>query len=268
MSRRLFPAPLVLVLLSTLVTALAAAPAQAAPRSADTTVDYVALGDSYAAGTGSPGARGLCMRSDRGYPSLWAQRTGARLRYVACGGATTDDVRRDQLSALDAQTDLVTITIGGNDAGFAPILVSCALASDAGCTRTVNRARKVVNESLPGKLDATYAAIRSRAPGARIVVLGYPRLFQDTDACLSGFSRAKRRLLNDGANDLADIIAERAEAASIEYIDVRPAFAEHGVCARRAWIHGLSLLDPTSSFHPTGDGQASGYLPAFRTVVG
>jgi lysophospholipase L1-like esterase len=171
MSSRL--AALAWMITPTLVTVLAASPAQAAAA-----VDYVALGDSYAAGLGTPGATGWCGRSPAGYPQLWAARNAvASFRSVACSGATSADLRRDQLSALSRDTDLVSVTIGGNDSGFAPTVVSCVLATDSGCVAAVSVARAYITHLLAGQLDATYAAIRQRAPQARVVALAYPRLF-------------------------------------------------------------------------------------------
>src|SRR5690349_6291158 len=86
---------------------------------------YVALGDSYSAASGvappdptSP----LCARSTVNYPHLIAAATGATLRDVTCGAAETKDFRTSQypgvapqLDALRRNTQLVTMTIGGND---------------------------------------------------------------------------------------------------------------------------------------------------------
>src|SRR3954447_20518930 len=106
----------------------------AAPAVAASTVDYVALGDSYAAGVGTPGMTGFCQRSPQGYPQLWADRHQPRsFHNAACGGATTETLLAGQLSALDADTDLVSVSIGGNDAGFAPTVGTCVIAGDDAC---------------------------------------------------------------------------------------------------------------------------------------
>src|SRR3978361_229533 len=99
---------------STLLTLVVATPAHAA-----TTTDYIALGDSYSSGVGAPGQSGLCLRGSSGYPAQWARRNDPRsFTNLACGGATTSDVLSLQIPFLTAKADLVTITIGGNDAGF------------------------------------------------------------------------------------------------------------------------------------------------------
>jgi lysophospholipase L1-like esterase len=249
-----------------LLTLVAASPAAAA----ESTVDYVAMGDSYSSGVGAPGQSGLCLRSSRSYTAQWAARNDpATFRTVACGGAKTGDVLRNQVPYLSSRTDLISITIGGNDAGFADTVISCTLGSEATCTGKVNSARDYVTRTLPGLLDRTYQAIRQKAPNAHVVVLGYPRLFDTSYAyCgIGGMSLAKRRVLNAGADDLAAVIAARANAAGFTYVDVRDRFAGHGACASSPWINGLVLLPPTDSFHPNAAGYTSGYLPALSAAL-
>ena len=252
------------VTVTTVVAAITVGPAA----HADAPVDYVALGDSYSSGTGATGATGSCMRSPNGYPRLWADRHDtASFAFVACGGATTDDVLAEQVPALGTGTDLVTITIGGNDAGFATGAISCVLGSDQVCLGVVEAARAYIRTVLPGRLDNTYAAIEGRAPSARVVVLGYPRLFE-TGSCPGGLSLVKRQALNAAADDLATVTRGRAEAAGLTWADTRPAFAGHGVCAAAPWINRVNLLNLTATFHPNNAGYASGYLPVLESVTG
>jgi lysophospholipase L1-like esterase len=247
---------------SLLIAVLAAAPAQAAP-----SVHYVALGDSYAAGTGASGATGLCFRSPNGYPGLWAEANSpATYRSAACSGAETSAVRDLQVWALSRRTDLVTLTVGGNDAGFFSAVATCLLGGDATCIRAANKARAFIRDDLPDRLDATYAAIARHAPNAEVVVLSYPRLY-DTSATWCDMSIAKRRALNAGADDLAGVIRARATAAGFRYVDVRDAFDGHGICAADAWINPVSVLNPVSSYHPNTTGYARGYLPALAAAV-
>src|SRR4051794_589756 len=166
---------------STVLTLVTASPAVASTSYSST--DYVALGDSYSSGVGAPGQSGLCLRGSSGYPAQWARRNDPRsFTNLACGGATTSDVLSRQIPFLTAKADLVTITIGGNDAGFAPAVISCTVGSDAACTNVVATAHDFVTEQLPAKLDATYAAIRRKAPEADVVVLSYPILFDTSSA--------------------------------------------------------------------------------------
>jgi lysophospholipase L1-like esterase len=253
---------------STLLTLVAATPADAAATYADT--DYVALGDSYSSGVGAPGQSGLCLRGTSGYPAQWSRLNHpASYRNVACGGAVTDDVRLFQVPYLSRKTDLVTITIGGNDAGFAPAVISCTISSDAACAGVVAVAHTYVTGVLPGKLDATYRAIRQHAPNATVVVLSYPILFDTTSAnCgAGGMSLAKRRSLNSGAQDLDELIEDRARAAGFTFADVRGTFAGHGICAASPYLNGLTVIPPTDSFHPNANGYTYGYLPALTAAL-
>jgi len=251
-----------------LLTLGVAAPAAAAANYA--TTDYVALGDSYSSGVGAPGQVGLCLRSPNGYAALWASRNRPRsFTNLTCGGAVTGDVIHLQVPFLSGGAELVSITIGGNDAGFAPTVLGCQLSSDAACARTVADAEADIGSTLPAKLDATYAAIKRKAPNAKVVVLGYPLLFDtSSSACgIAGMSLAKRRVLNHGAQVLDDLIAARAGAAGLTFSDVRDEFAGHGICASSPYLNGLTVLPPQNSFHPNRTGYASGYLPAFAGAV-
>ena len=255
--------------LACLVTALLLVPATPALAAADD-IDYIALGDSYSSGVGAPGQAGLCLRSSRSYTTLWAERNDpASYKTVACGGAKTGDVRTWQVLYLSSRTDLVSITIGGNDAGFADIVVSCTLGSDSSCAAKVEQARAYVTGTLPGELDRTYRAIRQKAPNAEVVVLGYPRLFDTSSATcgIGGMSLTKRRAVNAGADVLAGVIRDRAAAAGFTFADVRDRFDGHGACGPSPWINGLVVLPPTDSFHPNAAGYLNGYLPALAAAV-
>jgi lysophospholipase L1-like esterase len=253
-----------LVALAVLLAVALPQPAAAAPEP----LDYVALGDSYAAGLGSSGAAGWCGRSPRSYPRQWVAAHPVRsFAFDACNAATTTDLRLSQLSHLDSGTDLVTVTIGGNDAGFAPAVATCVLADDAGCLGAVRLARDVIAHVLPGLLDAAYADIRRRAPRATVVVVGYPRLFGGGPCPGQGLSEAERAGLDAGADDLAGVVADRARAAGFTWVDVRPAFAGHGACGSDPWINGLSAHRLIDSFHPNDAGYTRGYLPAVTAAT-
>ena len=91
------------------------------------TPSYVALGDSYSSGTGTRSylADGTdCLRSTYAYPSLIAAERGYGLNFRACSGAEIPDVVAAQLGALNTGTGYVSISVGGNDAGFADVLRS------------------------------------------------------------------------------------------------------------------------------------------------
>ena len=231
---------------------------------APTAPEYVALGDSFASGAGAGSyVEGSCRRSSNAYPAL----RGAEFptfKFVACSGATTRSLK-SQFRALTPDTTLVTITIGGNDVGFADVLTTCTLKGDAACSERVATAVDVLHSQLPGRLDTTYSTIKAAAPNARLVVLGYPRLFTPDDGCRT-LTTVKRAALNDAADQLSDEIAKAAERAGARYVDVREAFAHHGVCSPKPWIN--ALVHPTEdSYHPNKAGQAA-YFQALNAAAG
>jgi lysophospholipase L1-like esterase len=226
---------------------------------------YVALGDSYSSGLGAGEETDRpCRRSALAFPEVVAaRRPGTTLDSVACAGATVPDVLATQLTALTPATGLVTLTVGGNDAGFTSVIVRCALPSwVARCGPPVTRARRVIRATLPRRLDRLYGEIRRRAPAARVVVAGYPRLFNGIDCgAATFFGPGDQRLLNGTADLLRDLLRERARAAGFAFADVAPAFRGHAVCDDPEWLNGLSS-PLRESFHPNGTGHAEGYAAA------
>jgi len=257
--------------LGCLVTGSLLALGLAAPAAAASSVDYVALGDSYSSGVGAPGQTGLCLQSSNGYPGQWVSRNSPKsFTNLTCSGAETGDVLSSQAPRIPSGADLISITIGGNDAGFASTVLSCQISSDAACARTVADAESAITATLGGKLDTTYAAIKAKAPSARVVVLGYPLLFDtSSSSCgLTGMSLAKRRSLNGGAQVLDDLIKQRAQAAGFTFSDVRDEFTGHGICAKSPYLNSLTITPPQNSFHPNKSGYTYGYLPAFSGAIG
>ncbi|MFI7073896.1 SGNH/GDSL hydrolase family protein [Micromonospora sediminicola] len=232
------------------------------------TVNYVALGDSYSSGVGAgPYDLSTCLRSQKSYAPLWAAAHAVTsFRFPACGGAVTADVRNNQVGQLSASTTLVTITIGGNDAGFADVMTSCRFGSTSSCESAVAGAKAFATATLPGRLDATYAAIRDRAPNARLVVLGYPRLFETGYCGLLAMSSYKRTILNQAADVLNGVTADRAGAAGATFVDARPYFTGHGVCAAEPWIRDVSGV--IEAYHPNASGYRYGYLAALTAAIG
>jgi lysophospholipase L1-like esterase len=171
--------------------------------------------------------------------------------------------------ALSGGADLISITIGGNDAGFAPTVLSCEVSSDASCAATVAAAENDINQNLAAKLDATYAAIHRKAPAAKVVVLDYPQLFDTTrSSCgLGGMSLAKRKVLDAGAVALDTVVKARAQVAGFTFAEVQGTFAGHGICSSVPYLNNLTILPPTNSFHPNQTGYRNGYLPALTGAV-
>ncbi len=226
---------------------------------------YVALGDSYSSGTGTRSYLNDgtdCLRSVYAYPSLIASAKGYALTLRACSGATVGDVAATQLSSLAGSTAYVSISVGGNDAGFADVLTTCALPSWASnCSRAVRNAQSFIRYTLPGRLDGLYAQIRSRAPQARVTVVGYPRIFNGRDCnALTWFSSTEESQLNATADLINSIIAARASAAGFSFANPTSRFIGHAVCDSPEWINGLSW-PIVESYHPNRSGHASGYTP-------
>jgi lysophospholipase L1-like esterase len=222
---------------------------------------YVALGDSYSSGVGtrtyiSDGTS--CQRSTYAYPYLISQARGFTLSFQACSGAKIPDVTNKQLGALSTGTAYVTISVGGNDAGFSSVITECAYPGWASnCDGAINTAQSYINNSLPGALSTLYASIKAKAPNARVVVVGYPRLFNGED-CNAGtfFSGAEMTRLNATADLLNSKIAARASAAGFAFVNPTSAFIGHAVCGDPEWINGLS--NPVSeSYHPNRTGQTA-----------
>lgn len=253
------------------LVALAALGVHAIPGAAAATTpdQYVALGDSYSSGVGTASSAldAGCKRSPYAFPALLAkQRPNTTLVFVACSGATTTDVTVSQLSSLPSTATIVTITAGGNDLGFGDLIAQC-VQSD--CNATLSSTRASAAGTLTPRLDALYRAIRTRAPAARVVVLGYPRLFS-TASCFgtTGITSAERTNANLLSDELDRVIGARAAAAGFSYKSAITPFVGHAVCSGSAWLNGLSIFNLTESFHPNRSGHASGYLPALRQVVG
>ncbi|MEU1280453.1 SGNH/GDSL hydrolase family protein [Streptomyces sp. NPDC005805] len=249
------------------VLALTGATAAQADSSAQA-VDYVALGDSYSSGVGAGnyiGSSGDCKRTNRAYPALWAAANApSSFAFTACSGARTNDVTANQLGPLGSGTDLVSVTIGGNDAGFADVMTTCVLQSESTCINRINQAKAYVDSTLPGRLDTVYSAIRAKAPSARVVVLGYPRFYKLNGSCIAGLTENERAAINGASDHLNAAIAKRAADHGYAFGSVVGTFTGHEICSGAAWLHSVNWLNIGESYHPTAAGQSGGYLPVLN----
>ncbi|WP_128375551.1 SGNH/GDSL hydrolase family protein [Streptomyces cavernae] len=269
MRRSRLAAYLTALLLATGTVLTGATAAQAYETTAAT--GYVALGDSYSSGVGAGSyisSSGDCKRSTKAYPHLWAAaHSPSVFTFAACSGARTSDVLANQLGGLGTGTGLVSITIGGNDAGFADVMTTCVLQSESTCLARIATAKAYVDSTLPGNLDRVYSAIRAKAPSARVVVLGYPRFYKLNGNCLAGLTERERAAINDGADYLNSAIAKRAADHGYTFGDVRPAFTGHEICSGSSWLHSVNWLNIGESYHPTVGGQSGGYLPVLTAAA-
>lgn len=169
---------------------------------------YVAMGDSYSSGEGSFNydlVGGDCHRSTDSYPYYLVDNIPLDPPYfAACSGAMTDDLFNNnpvntneeaQRNYLDDDVEKVTLTIGGNDIGFKPVMEQCAEYighSGFGCstdstmtTQVADRIGKLAGYgtiTAPGNRTIhSYADIltdiTTKAPGVKVYIAGYPRFF-------------------------------------------------------------------------------------------
>jgi lysophospholipase L1-like esterase len=216
------------------------------------TVQYVALGDSYAAGRGGGEYLNDCKQTAAGYPVLLDSRKHIYLRANAsCSGATTSDVIDTQVSALNERTRLVTLTVGANDLGVASVAAVCSPGPSDACTDAILKASSLLPTLASGLLD-TYAAVAAAAPRARILVTGYPYLFETHTPCLP--TEAILCQINNATaalnQTIADTVAAMPKRVNITYVDVTGAFAGHGIFSPDPFINATG----DDAFHPNVKG--------------
>jgi lysophospholipase L1-like esterase len=270
------------------VTTQATATTTAAP------LVYVAMGDSFAAGSLVLPAKEVltCARSAVNYASLVAQQLQpAKFRDVTCGGATTAHFANPQpgiiagtaapqYDALSADTTVVTVGIGGNDVGLVGLAISCVnlLPQGVGTScKATNTAGGV--DRLAQKIDAfapTYGTvierIRERAPQAKILMVGYPTGIKkggcwpfvpvwgvDADYLQAALTRLNARM------------AEQANAHGATYVDLATPSVGHDMCkpAGTRWIEGL-IPSPTTNglvpLHPNAAGLRNAVPPILAAI--
>ncbi|MEY7974197.1 SGNH/GDSL hydrolase family protein [Saccharomonospora xinjiangensis] len=246
---------------------------QAGPHRDESPVHYVALGDSYTAapGTGrTVGSPSGCQRSDNNYPRLVAAEIGAdTFTDASCGGATTEHLTRPQqtpegtnppqLSALTPETTLVTVGIGGNDIGLVELAAQCGevAAEGRGCGDSI------AIEDRVGRAVSAVASvvgdIRRKAPGARVLVVGYPTILPgDPAACADVLPHTPGDLatLHEGLLLLNHVLKEQANTHGAEFVDTADVTENHHMCAPEgAWIEGLESATGAAPLHPTAQGE-------------
>ena len=232
---------------------------------------YVALGDSYSSGVGtrsyiSDGTS--CQRSTYAYPYLIASQRAFTLSFQACSGAKIPDVTSKQLGTLSSGTAYVTLSVGGNDAGFSSVITECAQPGwMSNCDGAINTAQSYINNTLPGALSTLYGTIRSKAPNAKVVIVGYPRIFNGEDCnAATWFSPTEESRLNQTADLLNSKLSAAASAKGFGFANPTSRFVGHAVCDSVEWLNGLS--NPVSeSYHPNRTGQSSGYTPLVNGLL-
>lgn len=233
---------------------------------------YVALGSSMAAGPGiRPGARGAPFgsgRSARNYPHLVADTLGVELVDVTFSGATTAHVlterqrgARPQIEALDGSEGLVTVTIGGNDVGYVPLLMAATLPRPARLLPTIaallNRGSR--DEALAGvgdSLAAVGAAVRDRSPHARVLFVDYLTLLPPAGVSAAPLSDTDADLGRYVAGRLEEHTAAAAAATGCELVRAGQASRDHHPWSPQPWAVGAGWPLPwrPAPFHPNAAG--------------
>ena len=223
---------------------------------------YVALGSSFAAGPGiRPITHRRAGRSARNYAHQVAETLSLHLVDVTCSGATTADVLRSwrgrqppQIDAVTPDAKLVTITVGGNDIGYIGSLVRGSLLSRF---RFLPRAWRHVDysvqkqhyDTLIDSLVNVVRAVRSRAPGARILLVDYLTVLgTDAHTCrelpLDDDAISQARTTADGLATAFEAAAEQTAACLVR---ASAASVDHGVGSAEPWVTGWGRMP----YHPT-----------------
>ncbi len=241
---------------------------------------YVAIGDSYTSGAGiPPAAASGCFRSERNYPRRVAERlrlsAGASFQDVSCGAATTSNAEwpqttftynQPQLTEVNARTDLVTVSLGVNDAGFASLMTQCPAVAGydptgAPCQKSF---QTVMGDVLfagvfavQDRLTRVLELVKSRAPHAQIMLIGYPQLVPDKGTCaelpLAAGDYAYARQFFVALDASMRVAARRT---GVTYIDVLTASRGHDVCAgEAAWVQGAGATTRSTAYHPFANEQ-------------
>ncbi len=248
--------------------------------------NYVALGDSYTSGPLIPFPRLdplFCGKSTRNYPSILASALRVRsYTDISCGGADTTNMTRrqsvllggnpPQFSALRANTDLITVGIGGNDYGvFGTLVGTCPSLRASDPTGNPCQDKFTVEgvDMIKAKVAQTgknveqvLAGIHARSPRADVLVIGYPRIAPESGYCpdILPFAEGDYAWLNDIEKALNSAI-EKAVAADGKslFVDTFGPSAGHDACAPKgaAWINGQhTKLFAAAAYHPYRTGMA------------
>lgn len=263
-----------MTLVAVLSIATAAQPASAAQGDL-----IVALGDSFSSGEGAPkfeqdanGRTHRCHRSSKAWPALLAERKDASFVSFACSGARTTDVVGNKPQGLPSQigrlaeldsVDLVTLTVGGNDLGFKGVLINCGTAFTR-CDRRYGEGPRDLSEAigdLEPKLRSVYRRVRDAAPGADLLVLGYPRLFPkrpERSVC-AGYAPNEVLFLNARIAEANRAIRRAAGSVGARFGQVQNAFTgrevDCGKDPRKLQVNRPTLQFPVHFwFHPNASG--------------
>jgi GDSL-like Lipase/Acylhydrolase family len=235
--------------------------------------NYVALGDSYAAGPIIPNqiAPFGCLKSDHNYAHLAAPTIGLTLRDPTCSGATTEDMTNPQetelgtnppqFNSLDAETTRVSLTIGGNDIGFSDIALDCVTLNpfSTPCKDKYTAGGKdQISERIAAtapKVAAVLQGIHSKSPAAKVFVVNYAAIFPETGfGCWPqmpiGFGDVP--YLRSKQKELNAMLATQAAANGATLVDWYKASIGHDACkgSSTRWVEPVVPTNPAAPIHP------------------
>ena len=269
------------------LTALALAgcsSSEGAPRNAPPPgARYVALGSSFAAGSGidaiKPGTPERCGRSRSNYAALLAQRLGLALDDQSCGGATTRHSLGPwgelpaQIDAVTADTRLVTVTVGGNDIGYVGNLFAgtCRAlgieALDLGkatlpckAMRGLPMPTETAYHELGDNLRQIADLVHARAPQAKLVFVQYVTLVSNKDCPDAHLLPADRANARDIGLRLAKVTAEIALEKGAAVLAADELSRDHTPCDAQPWAIGFPRdpkAIPGAAWHPNLAGHAA-----------
>lgn len=235
---------------------------------------YVALGDSYTSSplTGAPAGAPLgCLRSDNNYPHLVAERTGAQLTDVSCSGAQSRDFASaqavrggsnpPQYDAITADTQVVSVGIGGNDIGFGDIVRNCVSPVPFGtpCRDRYSGTLEPRIDALQATLEGVLDEVRDRAPEARVLLVGYPQILPASGpGCypVVPYTPGDVAYLRGILERLNGVVRAAASGGGARFVDTAAPTTGHDVCTAPGtrWIEGLLPTEPAAPVHPNARG--------------
>lgn len=233
------------------------------------------LGSSFAAGPGlRPLSNAAAMRSTLNYPSLLAIALDAKHTDLTVSGATLLNITSEpqvifgtkfetQISQLPADTDLVTITGGGNDIGYVGGIMADELRSSSigrfASTFTTELASKdssFKEDQLVERFIATIDDVRAKAPKAHIMLVEYLTLFGTDTKAGSDVWMGEDRIAyhREVAAMLQRAYTRAAEQRdNVEVVPVAEASKGHGIGSPEPWVDSWSLsmmMSRRTPFHP------------------
>ncbi len=290
-----------------------------------TELEYVAMGDSFSSGEGNPpylfntdvDNYNTCHRSKGAYPLLLEAEPSLALNltgFPACSGAeikhiinssNLENSEPPQAAMISTSTDLVTMSIGGNDIGFGHVLQECTLVHElspgktqdetdqAYCATALDDARTVLESTaFEEDLATTYAGVASLGgDDTKLIIVGYPQLYPEyaniTEACTWGTNPGsfgltsgrdvseseinEIRSLTSDLNDLLSTNVGTLEDSNVRFADPSSRFVGHELCTSVPYFTGVhevfDLVDVRASFHPNVIGQSKYFITIYSMLI-